>query len=364
MPIKDLAPYLLLMQYPAKEKINVEELAQKLGKTQLVVMSLIGHAAKDGTVYVELRKAGYAESQIPAWISRENIRKKRKKAVEGGERVVEGTKNVVDTGRAQQKLTGNIVNGIAIGTGSQSGGAGASSGSDQALPEPASSSPPSPSSDRTLPVSTGGGTTVIKVELPKIPPGGGKQEMPMSFLTPLGQVVEGQELKEKAQETPKEIVPKQLSGFEGVYMDGDEIKRNLAKQGVMMNAEGRWVKGFIENGTIIYRVVNPRDYVKPTEGVGSRISEISMKTIDVQMEGLLRKVALNPEVYMSYTFALNKIDPTTGNSFFEGDLADFINQCVKTTMLIVFGYAPTMAKVRRGILDFDGERVKEVFNVV
>ena len=72
MPIKGLTPYMLLMQYAAKESINADEVAQKFSKTKGAIMSYIAHVVNDSGVYRELRAVHrHADSQIPAWFAKE-----------------------------------------------------------------------------------------------------------------------------------------------------------------------------------------------------------------------------------------------------------------------------------------------------
>ena len=72
------------MQYAAKESIDAEEVAQKLGRSKRQITSLINHAANNDAVYAELRESGYAELQIPAWVAKESHRRKRQEAAGSG----------------------------------------------------------------------------------------------------------------------------------------------------------------------------------------------------------------------------------------------------------------------------------------
>ena len=79
MPIKDLAPYLLIMQYPSRESIDAKALGEKLKLPVLSIASMIRNASEHPSVFSALRAKGYAESQIPAWFAREKAGKKRDK---------------------------------------------------------------------------------------------------------------------------------------------------------------------------------------------------------------------------------------------------------------------------------------------
>ena len=85
--------------------------------------------------------------------------------------------------------------------------------------------------------------------------------------------------------------------------------------------------------------------------VGAKISEITTANLDVLMQSIARKTALNPTVYMSFAYLQNKIDPATGEAFFDpkGDMGDFLNFCVKFTMKHGYGVEPGMIVTSGGM---------------
>ena len=88
------------MQYPSKESIDVNAQADKFGVPLQSVANFIKQAESNPTVRGELRSRGYAESQIPAWISS----KADEKSKTGGgtrtqaETLADGLENVEKSG--------------------------------------------------------------------------------------------------------------------------------------------------------------------------------------------------------------------------------------------------------------------------
>jgi len=91
----------------------------------------------------------------------------------------------------------------------------------------------------------------------------------------------------------------------------------------------------------------PKDEVG---GVGSQISQMMWNSVDVHTQTIMRKVGLNPDVFQSYTWLKSKTDPETDKPIMRTsmDIGDFINWCVKYTMMDAFGFVPGMVAVGPG----------------
>lgn len=342
MPIKDIAPYMLIMQYPSKDSIDVKELMQKLGRSKQQIMSFISHAAHDSGIYKELRiTGGYAESQIPAWFA-------RKGTVASKHREAEARRMEADASHEKSQGAGEQRESTDIGR---------KPTEDAHLTKSAHGSQQQDTSDSGSPPLTpeGANRSTVKVELPVIP-GGGKKEMPTQFLTPLGQVVEGQELREEKQEMPKENMSQTPQGGSGgIYFDEATFERSLEEKGIIKTADGRYLQGITTpDGKIRYAEVDV-SALMPRSGVGSQLNQLAIQTLNTNVEGILRKTALNPELFLCYSFATTMKDPRTGNKLFEGDFADFINSHVLLAMKLIYGYVPMMAKVQKGLMDYQME---------
>jgi len=87
-----------------------------------------------------------------------------------------------------------------------------------------------------------------------------------------------------------------------------------------------------------------------TDGVGARISQLMWENVDVNTQTIMRKVGLNPEVFQSYAWLYSKVDPETEEPIMRRsmDIGDFINWCVKYTMVEAFGFVPGMVAVGPG----------------
>ena len=264
MPLKDLAPYMLTMQYAAKESINVDELAQKLGKPKAAILSYIAHSANDSGVYKELRAShGYADPQIPPWFAREGSTAVRRVAKRAD--VVPKSPDVAAKSPevARRDATSGAVDSqkpAAIGGVSPQQDTAQRSASQQSTPGDASSlrSPSGDSGSQRKP-SDGGdggdGAAIIKVEMPKVPPGGGKQSIPTSFATPIGGEVEKN--KTPAENRPPgdiEIYVEPQSPF----TDEEAWERSLEQQGIIRRDNGTYVKAVVNpNGTVSFTLVKP-----------------------------------------------------------------------------------------------------------
>jgi hypothetical protein len=66
------------------------------------------------------------------------------------------------------------------------------------------------------------------------------------------------------------------------------------------------------------------------------VNEITRQELKVNTLAIMKKVAFTPSTVMSYAFLSEKTDEE-GNSYFEGDIGDFCNYCVKFTLKFGFG---------------------------
>jgi hypothetical protein len=81
------------------------------------------------------------------------------------------------------------------------------------------------------------------------------------------------------------------------------------------------------------------------------VNNVLVRELSLQAVGIVRKVALNPTTLLSYEYLKGATEPDTGMPYFVGDLADFLNYCVKFTMKQGLGIEPAIVKSRYGLLD-------------
>jgi hypothetical protein len=87
---------------------------------------------------------------------------------------------------------------------------------------------------------------------------------------------------------------------------------------------------------------NPQEKEQRVDKLGDQLSDITMRYIDLHVEKIVRKVALNPSIYQLYNYAKNKVDFKTGERWLpeKMDIGDFVSWCVRVAMKAGFGVEP------------------------
>jgi hypothetical protein len=87
-----------------------------------------------------------------------------------------------------------------------------------------------------------------------------------------------------------------------------------------------------QNGRIVLDPV-PWEVQKSPAVEGDPTVGIAIESFSAEIAGIVKKIALNPMIYMNHGFAV-------GSGIFKGDIADFINFCVGLTCDKGFGFNP------------------------
>jgi hypothetical protein len=64
----------------------------------------------------------------------------------------------------------------------------------------------------------------------------------------------------------------------------------------------------------------------------SIVSEVTQEEPRVTTLALLKKVTLTPSTLMGHAYVASTTDPKTGKLYFQGDLGDFANHCIRFTL--------------------------------
>ncbi len=84
--------------------------------------------------------------------------------------------------------------------------------------------------------------------------------------------------------------------------------------------------------------------------VMNKVRESMMSQLEITTQSIIKKVALNPSVFWTYSYVTSVNDPDEGIPLFEGDLGDFVSFCVKFTGEAYFGIVPTIMTNRPSML--------------
>jgi hypothetical protein len=118
----------------------------------------------------------------------------------------------------------------------------------------------------------------------------------------------------------------------------------LAEMGLMRDGNGQYFRVTRGNGgsmtltpTSEQEVLRQQQQAAATDGLFDRVSEAAINEFNVNVQALVRKIAMSPAVFMSFSYvkAIGAMSP-------EDDIGDFINHCVKFTMDKGYGATPGM----------------------
>ncbi len=102
--------------------------------------------------------------------------------------------------------------------------------------------------------------------------------------------------------------------------------------------------------------VNPNAELRRLREVGqdvqvmNKVRESMMSQLEITTQSIIKKVALNPSVFWTYSYVTSVNDPDEGIPLFDGDLGDFVSFCVKFTGEAYFGVVPTIMTNRPSML--------------
>jgi len=222
------------------EDVDVNAIADKLGTSQQKVAAMINSARRSPRAYNQLILGGANAGQIPPWITRPD------------DGVASPTAGV-----ASQPVTGEKI-------------------------------PSTPAGERV--------TAPVTGETP--PPGAGGPEPPAGApLAPLS----GGEARDTGDQRTLGAGHRLGSVYDGVRLQSER----LSKLGIIRDQGGRYLKATTNpDGSPGFVEVDPveveRDII---QDVGTKISEAAVSDLNLHMRTVLRKIGLNPTVFMSYAWA-------------------------------------------------------------
>ena len=129
--------------------------------------------------------------------------------------------------------------------------------------------------------------------------------------------------------------------FGGIYDGAREKDARLQAMGIIRTDDGRHLQAATQpDGTPGFVVVNPAEIERGLfQDVGAKLSEAAVGDLNLHMRAVVRKIGLNPTVFMSYAWAVS-------DRGFQGDLGDFCNRAIKFYMK--YGYGAQAAMVTGG----------------
>jgi len=75
-----------------------------------------------------------------------------------------------------------------------------------------------------------------------------------------------------------------------------------------------------------------------------------IEQLELTTRSIIKKVALNPNVFLIYSYVTSVLDPDEQIPLFIGDLGDFVNFCVRFTGEAYYGVVPTFVTNRPSFL--------------
>ena len=139
-----------------------------------------------------------------------------------------------------------------------------------------------------------------------------------------------------------------------VYADRRLQSERLKNMGIVQDAVGGYVRAVqMPDGSLGFQNLTQAEVEAITQtitkDVGSEISKAAVDELNVQMRTVVRKIGLNPTVFMGYAWV-------TSEGLFTGDLGDFVNQAVK--FMLKYGYGAQASMVVGGttITDIAGQK--------
>lgn len=150
-------------------------------------------------------------------------------------------------------------------------------------------------------------------------------EAPEKQGEPQGGAKESQPPQEKL--PPGEEVP--ATALRNIMSRGQARHTDLEKRGILQRSDGTYVRGEVgSDGKVRYVPVPDSELQKLAAGddTGVAISQALTQELDIHYQSIARKVALNPTIFTYYSYMMGKGE-------FEGDMGDFLNFCVKFTMI-------------------------------
>jgi hypothetical protein len=94
----------------------------------------------------------------------------------------------------------------------------------------------------------------------------------------------------------------------GIY-DGVRLQsERLSKLGIIRDQGGRYLKASTNlDGTPGFVEVDPAEVERDiTQNIGTKISEAAVNDLNIHMKAVVRKIGLNPPVFMSYAWAVSE----------------------------------------------------------
>ena len=174
--------------------------------------------------------------------------------------------------------------------------------------------------------------------------------------------------------TPRNPVPREGGGGRPVIQDrtvqdgstqpstpedgGDTFTQDelnlLASNKIYRSAEsGEWFhREAYPDGRLMITPVNPNAELRRLREVGqdvqvmNKVRESMMSQLEITTQSIIKKVALNPNVFWLFSYVTSVLDPDEQIPLFTGDLDDFVSFCVRFAGETYYGVVPTCARAQ------------------
>jgi hypothetical protein len=83
----------------------------------------------------------------------------------------------------------------------------------------------------------------------------------------------------------------------------------------------------------------------------NKVQESMMSQLEITTQSIIKKVALNPNVFWLFSYVTSVLDPDEQIPLFTGDLDDFVSFCVRFAGEAYYGVVPTFVTNRPSFLE-------------
>ena len=303
-PLEGLSPadrlrrYSVLFRFNSPEEFDSNKLAEQWGVDQRGVASMMNHALRSKHLYEEMRRAGYEDSEFPAWWY--SPARTETKATQQTELVPAETKQTEESEASTQQSEGG---------------------------------------ERLEEVLPKQGPPIGQVPArPVLDAGLGSPRVGSPVLDNTGHPSEG-------------------LGTPGTSDFTQAESKLLGSHGILRGQDGIWVHIVKEpSGRTIITPVNPMVELQRLssqaqgDNILKHVNKNMIEQLEISTQAILKKVALNPTVFWLFQYVTSVKDKNTGLPLFVGDIGDFLSFAARFTGEAYYGVVPTYVTNRPSFL--------------
>jgi hypothetical protein len=310
--------YLDFLGFPTKSEINVEFLMARWNRPRPSVVSMIGHAERSPGVYYTLKdKYGLEDDNFPPWMKHHDTPTSERKKTKSPQQ----QNNIEKTPPANYHISPDIL---------------------QTLDklQQISDTPAKSAKSKVPDVDTRGNPVYRTSDF--------QRNMEQTASVPASDIGAQQQTSPAQQRIAENIrtsqhqqsIQQQQPPEDALVHSLPEIMSNsvysnsviLGPDGIILRRKQR------DDGSIYYEEDND------TRDIDNVISQTLFREIELQMQALMKKIALNPGIIISHSWAV-------GKGYYTRDLGDFVNDAVKFLMHHGFGVQLGFFKVQQAMID-------------